>query len=241
MKKYVKYVFIILGFVLLVASLMVTKALTSYEIAIVSAISLVIGFTWSVPAKEKIIIGVICIVVTGFIYNLGNTLIAKSKGVAPFISIKDKDDKNFRYVYHGLFFRGYECYATTGTVDYYYFGDRSKKVTCPEVDLETIEITLKNGDKIAKKYYDNAKEYSLELKMAKFKNVDDMSKDEIMKALKYIDENTWCKTNDSKDATNQMTYRPINGDCTYVNQDYYCQKRGEYFKSKDGKCTDSNG
>ena len=77
--------------------------------------------------------------------------------------------------------------------------------------------------------------------MAKFKNVDDMSKDEIMKALKYIDENTWCKTNDSKDATNQMTYRPINGDCTYVNQDYYCQKRGEYFKSKDGKCTDSNG
>ena len=241
MKKYIKYIFIVLGLALLIASLFVGKALTSFEIAIVAAILCVIGFTEGKPAKDKIIIGVIVILIVGFTYNLANTVIAKQKNVAPFISIKDKDDKNFRYVYHGLFFRGYECYASQGTVDYYYFGDRSKKVTCPEVDLETIEIELKNGDKIAKKYYDAAKEYSLELKMAKFKNVDDMSKEEIMKALKYTDENTWCKTNDSKDATNQMTYRPINGDCTYVNQDYYCQKRGEYFKSKDGKCTDSNG
>ena len=241
MKKYVKYILILIGALAVIGSLFVDKALTSFEIAIVGTIVAIIGASIGRTNKERIILGIIIIVLFGFIYNLANTYLSSVNGKAPFISIKDKDDKHFRYVYHGLFFRGYECYASIGKVDYYYFGKRSTVVTCPEVDLETIEITLKNGETIAKKYYDSAKEYSLQLKMAKFKSVDEMGKDEIMKALKYIDENTWCKTNDSKDATNQMTYRPINGDCTYVNQDYYCQKRGEYFKAKDGKCTDSNG
>ena len=241
MKKYGKYILIAIGICVLIASLFMNKALTSFEVAIVGIILIVLPAIVGKPFKDKVIIGVIIVLLAAFGYNLANTFISSKNGTAPYISIKDSDDKNYRYVYHGLFFRGYECYASLGEVKYFFFGNRSDSYKCEEVDLNTIEIELKNGDKITKKLYDSAKEYSLELKMKGYKNVDDMSKKEIMEALKYIDENTWCKTNDSKDATNQMTYRPINGDCTYVNQDYYCQKRGEYFKAKDGKCTDSNG